>query len=155
MSEQRKCSQCQQVKPLVDFNKDKKGRGGYGYSCKPCAAARAKRNYHENKEERKDSHRRYAQRPEVKAASRDRMLRRKYGVTAKQYDRLLSKQGGVCAICKQDRRDTRQREMPVDHDHDSGKVRGILCDHCNRVIGLFGDSPDVIARAIKYLKEWG
>jgi hypothetical protein len=150
----RRCSTCGESKPLTNFYKDKRARDGYGYSCKPCAKARARANYFENHEERKSRNRLYGKRPEVRERTRDQRLQAKYGISSADYDRMLTRQGGVCAICKQDRRDSRDREMPVDHDHATKAVRGILCDHCNRIIGLFNDDPDTILAAIEYLKTW-
>ena len=150
----RRCSTCGKSKPLTDFYKDKKGRDGYGYSCKSCAKSRASSNYYDNHEKRKARNRQYGGQPQVRSRTRDQRLQAKYGVSSAEYDRLLAKQGGVCAICKQHRRDARNREMPVDHDHATNAVRGILCDHCNRIIGLFNDDADVITAAVKYLKAW-
>lgn len=79
---------------------------------------------------------------------------KKYNITLTDYEALLDKQGGLCAICRTDTRDSRERDMPVDHDHATGQVRGILCDRCNRTIGLFQDDPEIIARAVTYLKKW-
>lgn len=153
-AERRRCSACGQSKPLTEFYKDRKGRDGYGYSCKPCARIRASSNYYDNHEQRRKNNRQYGAQPRVRSRTRDQKLQAKYGVTSAEYDRLLARQGGVCAICKQHRRDARNREMPVDHDHATKAVRGILCDHCNRIIGLFNDDPDVITAAVNYLRAW-
>lgn len=73
-----------------------------------------------------------------------------YGLTPDQYDELLASQEGRCAICR--------TETPggkggwhVDHDHATGKVRGLLCDNCNNGLGRFADDPIRIQRAIDYL----
>ena len=145
---------CKEVKPLADFYKDKKGRDGYGYRCKPCANSRASSNYFENLEVRKEKNRAYGKQPQVRVRTREQRLHTRYGITIKEYERILATQGGVCAICRTSRRDVRNREMPVDHNHTTNKVRGILCDKCNRIIGLFNDDPDVIEAAVKYLIFW-
>lgn len=83
----------------------------------------------------------------------------KYGLTVQQYDEMLASQNGVCAICE---RPPGKKRLCVDHDHlccpgikSCGKcVRGLLCDRCNRGIGLFGDSPQALKKAIRYLKKW-
>lgn len=79
-------------------------------------------------------------------------LRNKYGMTPDEYDALLTAQNGRCAICDRLPSDNaRHGRLYVDHHHASGKVRGLLCDQCNRAIGLLQDSPDVIMAAAAYL----
>lgn len=72
-----------------------------------------------------------------------------YGLTPEQYDALLQQQDGVCAICREKCR-TGQR-LSVDHDHATGRIRGLLCRNCNLGIGHLGDSADRIASALAYL----
>lgn len=78
---------------------------------------------------------------------------RLYGITIQQYRAILLCQNGVCAICEQPERTERNRLLTVDHDHVTGQVRGLLCSHCNRAIGLLRDDPEVIERAALYVKE--
>jgi hypothetical protein len=73
----------------------------------------------------------------------------KYGISVAEYDALLAKQGGICAICS--RTCSTGRRLSVDHEHDSGRIRGLLCNSCNRAIGLFGDDPARLHAAIAYL----
>jgi hypothetical protein len=84
---------------------------------------------------------------------RNKRLKSKYGLTPEDFDRMLESQGGVCAICGDARWDAaRNPEMPsVDHDHATGKVRGLLCKHCNLILGYARDEPAVLAKAIEYL----
>lgn len=104
----------------------------------------------------KDRMRRYQNRPEEKRFRRDRMLRATYGISIEQMEAMLQAQGGRCAICIQVLELGRgKRGMSVDHCHGAGHVRGILCNCCNRALGLFDDSPDVLMRAALYLKEAG
>lgn len=89
---------------------------------------------------------------------RGRKLPQKYGITAERADSILETQGGVCAICrcaqtKRDHRSSKIMDYDVDHDHSTGKVRGLLCSNCNRSIGLLQDDPAVIASAIAYLAK--
>ena len=154
MVEKRRCGVCGEIKKIEEFYKDKKGRGGYGYRCKPCARAVSRRDYEVNKEARRKTNAAYRARPEIRRNTRDYLLQRKYGISSGEYDALLKKQKGVCGICGLDRKDSRGREMPVDHDHVTGRVRGILCDHCNRILGLLKDDPAVLRAAVAYLKAW-
>lgn len=78
----------------------------------------------------------------------DKILR-KYGLRIKEYHRLLAEQGGKCAICGGDQ--LPGRRMAVDHDHQNQRVRGLLCDYCNRGIGLFSDDPAKLMAAVAYL----
>jgi len=78
-------------------------------------------------------------------------------MTPAEYDRLLSVQGGLCAVCRRDEvaRDRRGRIRPlaVDHDHDTGAVRGLLCANCNVAIGYMDDDADRLESAAGYLRD--
>jgi hypothetical protein len=79
-------------------------------------------------------------------------LERLYGITPEQYDEQLAKQNGRCAICTSDNPGhTISNRFHVDHDHKTGKFRGLLCGHCNRGLGAFKDKPHVLRAAIEYL----
>jgi len=84
-------------------------------------------------------------------ARRTHRLRYLYGITAEQYDEMLRRQGGVCAVCGQDCR-TGMR-LAVDHDPDTNQVRGLLCRACNGGISAMGCSIENLERAITYLKS--
>jgi hypothetical protein len=79
-------------------------------------------------------------------------IRRVYGITLKEYDALLQEQDGVCAICKKVD-DVLDRKLSVDHDHKTGKVRGLLCTHCNTGIGQLKESLELLLVAAEYLKK--
>ncbi len=78
-------------------------------------------------------------------------LRKKFGMTVEQYDNLMKSQGGVCKICN--KLPDNGRKLCVDHDHESSQIRGLLCDNCNRALGLFNDSVALMEEAISYLKK--
>jgi hypothetical protein len=71
----------------------------------------------------------------------------KYGIGADEVDELIRQQGGSCAVCR--KREAKQ----VDHDHETGAVRGIVCLLCNAAMGAFRDDPNLIRRAIAYVRE--
>jgi hypothetical protein len=75
-----------------------------------------------------------------------------YGLTVEQYDAMLTKQNGVCAICGKSERSSSKGVLSIDHDHSNGKVRGLLCDTCNRGLGHFYDNIFLLYNAIEYLK---
>ena len=81
---------------------------------------------------------------------RDYDFRQKYGITLADYDTMFESQGGVCAICFQP--PTGGRRMAVDHNHETGKIRGLLCHRCNLAIGNLRDDPEVIASAFAYVE---
>lgn len=75
-----------------------------------------------------------------------------YGISPAEYDAKLSSQGGCCAICQRHQIEF-QRRLHVDHDHETGAFRGVLCTNCNTAIGKFQDSVELLERACAYLKE--
>lgn len=79
---------------------------------------------------------------------------KKYGISIEEYDRMVESQKGLCKICNSFE-PNRKGRLCVDHDHDTGKIRGLLCDKCNRAMGLFGDSQENLQKAIEYLKANG
>jgi hypothetical protein len=83
-----------------------------------------------------------------------------YGLSVEDYDSLLNKQNGVCAICEQketvlDGVSGKVKMLSVDHCHDTGKVRGLLCSACNTGIGLARHDPEILRSAISYLAAYG
>jgi len=84
--------------------------------------------------------------------NRDKHLTRAYGITLDKYNVILAKQGGCCAICRTDDPGRGSRgSFPVDHDHETGETRGLLCMHCNRGLGHF--DLTTIRAAATYLEE--
>ena len=81
-------------------------------------------------------------------------LKNKYGMTPEDYDRIFSAQKGKCAICLTDDYLKKNRHYNIDHDHKTGKVRGLLCNKCNQNIGIIEDNIKYnLERIIKYLKK--
>lgn len=81
---------------------------------------------------------------------------RKYGITPEQYDEMFRMQGGVCASCAMPETCRNQYgvcRLAVDHCHDTGKVRGLLCMKCNRCLGLLKDEPAAILKLYRYLRR--
>ena len=100
------------------------------------AKVRARRYHHKHKDE--------------EGGNRDRHLRRKYGITLKEYDVLLEAQNGVCAICGGI---DVGKKLAVDHCHETGKIRGLLCSRCNPALGFMLDKVDNIDKFVEYLKR--
>lgn len=88
-------------------------------------------------------------RDERLAYGREWKLKNKYNITGAEYDAMLARQGGACAICG----DEKAASLAVDHCHQTGKVRGLLCVNCNRGIGYFLDQPERLTKAAQYLSQ--
>jgi hypothetical protein len=82
----------------------------------------------------------------------DAIIRRQYGITMQEFKELLEFQGNGCAICGKPL-DMLNRRMNIDHDHETGKVRGLLCSGCNTGLGHLGDNVDGLERALYYLQN--
>lgn len=126
--DRKACARCKEVKPLTDYNNDRKRPDGRGVYCRPCVSAL----WHERK-----------------AHNDDYELRRRYGITMAEYLVMHEAQSGRCAICGKPENGKR---LAVDHDHETGEVRGLLCQNCNRGLGLFVDNPELLERASAYLR---
>lgn len=82
---------------------------------------------------------------------REWQLQNSYGIGVEQYDSILAEQGGMCAICSTDKPTGKWKVFAVDHDHDTGQVRGLLCNECNRGMGLLKDNASLLRLAAEYL----
>jgi hypothetical protein len=78
-------------------------------------------------------------------------LKKLYGITPEQYERMLEDQNHRCAICQEPEKQSRR--LAVDHDHSTGKVRSLLCQSCNTAIGKLKDDPELIRRAAEYVER--
>lgn len=130
----KQCIECKKHLPLSEFTVKSNARDGLEYWCKKCNMDR----------------------------KRNSDLRSHYGISSKQYDRMFAEQGGVCACCGQP--ETRKRinqpkgseeisRLHVDHDHQTGKVRALLCGDCNTALGMMDENPDRIHKLKEYA-EW-
>ena len=162
----KRCTKCGLEQPLENFYKAAGTRDGLRGDCKSCFQARAAARYRENPEPMKQRARRWqAENPERvaenlrryaasgrKAASNRRShLKRKYGLTPDDYDRMLAEQGGGCAICGRPPRD--DISLHIDHDHTTGAIRGLTCFRCNNALGDFDDDLQRLRSAVAYLES--
>lgn len=147
------CRICQEVKPLTEFSKKKDNRDGLQGACKPCMRAKGREDYAKNREARQRKRQEWRDANPTYFLARD--LQRFYGLTLEQYDALLASQGGVCACCGSadpaGRSDNNR--FHVDHDHRTGKVRGLLCHKCNTGLGMLGDDVEGLTAALAYLLQ--
>ena len=86
-----------------------------------------------------------------KEYKRDRFLEKRYGINLEQYNSILKEQGNCCAICKKSK-DEFDKSLCVDHCHQTGQIRGILCLKCNKALGHFKDNIDNLKFALEYIK---
>ena len=135
------CSSCGEFKPAEAFAVRKSGRAGHLVAyCKVCNSA-------------KQTARKARDKSIYERVERPSKLRRQYGITVAEYDVMLANQQGKCAICFSPRPGSRTRHFHVDHCHQTGVVRGLLCHKCNRAIGLFEDDPNLLYNAASYLEK--
>lgn len=147
-AEPKTCRRCGEVKPLREYSLSRREtptqNAVYRSDCKTCCSARAMEWQRAN--------------PSRAVAAGRRAKLKVYGLTPGCYDALIAKQGGVCAICGRDEPNAHGRtgkkfQLSVDHCHDTGRVRGLLCQNCNRAIGLLGDNVELLRKAIDYLER--
>lgn len=89
---------------------------------------------------------------------RDWLLRKNFGIGLEEYEAMHAEQGGVCAICRMAETTRRKgvlRRLSVDHCHETGKVRGLLCEYCNQMIGRARENTETLKAAIVYLEQGG
>lgn len=116
----------------------------------------SKDTYYERNKARILAHNRvyyYANYAKRKKIIRNSTLKRLYGITIEDYDAMLVSQGFACAVCEAPPSACVQGTLSVDHCHSTGRVRGLLCDKCNRALGLLNDDMVLIARLLDYARE--
>jgi hypothetical protein len=141
----KRCAKCKKIKPFSDFLRAAKSSDGYYWSCKAC-----------NKDIRKLAEQRRSQRGRKYAPNVLRNMHlKKYGLTVDSFNEMLRKQDGKCAICKTDKPGGRYKVFMVDHCHETGKVRGLLCHICNVRLAAAGDNLENVMRLVRYLQRDG
>jgi hypothetical protein len=121
---EKRCSICKKIKHAHEFYLSNTNNDGLHGWCKECSDRRTVEN------------------------GRKRL----YGISPEQFEKKLQEQKGVCSICHKPEKG--KRSLNIDHDHASGKVRGILCSKCNLLLGYSGDNINILMNAIDYLRRW-
>ncbi|MFG3283609.1 endonuclease VII domain-containing protein [Streptomyces sp. NPDC048111] len=114
----KECRSCGEVKPHSEWHRNVTASDGLSTRCKACRAIEGRAGH----------------------------LKRQYGITEDDRDRMIAVQKGLCVICLS------VPAVHVDHCHKTGRVRGVLCFNCNSAIGKLGDDPDTVRRAAAYLE---
>lgn len=121
--------------------------------CRPCWAAYMKNYNHKNPEKLKTQRKKYRQTNSYKNSC----LKHYYHISLEEYNKLLKQQNNVCAICGKEESDKHKngiiKRLSVDHCHITGKIRGLLCNKCNKGIGMFNDNYDLLKQATAYLER--
>jgi hypothetical protein len=135
----KQCTKCLVFKGLDDFYR--RGESGRKSECKDCDNQRHTKWRAKDPERTRRLWREAAQRHAPRARLRI------YGLTETEFEVLLKSQGGLCAICRSD------GDLCIDHDHSSGKVRGLLCSNCNSMLGMGQDDPARLELGAEYLRN--
>lgn len=154
------CRSCGINKELKEFHKDCTKSLGYRNICKICykqytsrSDVREKRlKYHKEYDiKNKDKRIKYrlSTKEQASKRSKEHHLKSKYNLTAEGFEILKNKQNNRCLICSKD------CNLVIDHNHRTGKIRGLLCKYCNTGLGMFKDNPLFLTQAVNYLTEKG
>ncbi len=150
----KRCPRCKKEKELSCFGIDKRAKSGLSCYCKICRVEMAT-NYNPIRRERRRNDEEYRKKDNLRRINY--WLKCEYGIDLEGYNDLFEKQNGVCAICGKppdiDYGKTRVGRLCVDHDHHTGKLRGLLCHGCNVSLGFFKDDISILQKAIDYIKK--
>jgi hypothetical protein len=133
---------------IAQYNKE--------YFARPHVIARAKIRNSQRRQKRKEykqteagkrANQKYMNKPSTRDKREWSRIRSRYGISKKEYEDISFCQLGLCAICLI----KPKGKLHVDHDHQTGKIRGLLCGSCNRALGLMKDNVDFLSKAIEYL----
>ena len=155
----KRCYRCKKVKPVTEFGQNRSRKDGLSHPCRECKSEMEQIRLADPERRTK----RLAYKKEWREARREHLKQldrnitaSKYGITHEQYEAMFKAQNGLCAICGKP--ETRIIKgslslLSIDHDHATGKVRGLLCQWCNRMLGAVENEAFVPA-AMEYLKRF-
>ena len=137
---EKTCKKCEETKHIVEFKIFSKGE--ISEYCKLC--------YEFDPNETREGWARYSNQP---TEHREKQLKRNFNITLEDYNEMFARQEGKCAICKIHQKYLKVT-LAVDHNHSTGKVRGLLCSNCNTGLGHFKENPNLFDRAKEYLVNY-
>lgn len=155
MKLEKNCPRCKVFVAKTLFGNNRLNKDGLNTYCKPCAHAMKKRYCQEQPERVKAWKQRDYQKNRDNYLNRER--RKAYNISAAQYKAMLIEQDNKCAICNREERSIRngkQQQLAVDHCHEIGSIRALLCMSCNNGLGRFGHNPDFLIAAAHYLNKY-
>jgi hypothetical protein len=135
---EKTCTGCKETQPIDNFYKDKNRKDGHYVRCRKCQAEYSR-----------------VYRKRFPDKSTHATIKYKYGITLDEYKQKLIDQGNACAICQTKTPGGNKESFFIDHDHETSKVRGLLCRSCNLMIGHAKDDTQLLATAVGYLVHWG
>lgn len=147
----KRCQTCHSIKSTDEFHQSTREFDGRSASCRGCVNARQKVIFDRDRAVGAARARKWRKRNPDRV--RDAGLKQNYGLPYGTYDKMLAAQSGRCAICKTVETGARNH-LHVDHDHDTGTVRGLLCGRCNTGIGQLRHERNVLLAAIDYLDSY-
>lgn len=159
----KRCGKCKVHKPLSAFGKKSDSKDGLRCYCKECREEYNRTHRVEKSEYNKKyrqihrtellkQQKEYRQTEEGKLACRRRDLKKSFDITLEDFDKMVEEHGGVCAICGD--KNINGHRLCVDHNHETNKIRGLLCDHCNHLLGYAKDNITILRSAINYLYDY-
>lgn len=137
----KKCPSCNLTKVPEEFHKDPRNKTGLTSWCNLCRREKTKEWIKNNPDK-------------AKRSRRNTTLKRLYGITLKEYENMLIKQKGKCAICQTTEPGGVGNKFVVDHCHKTNNIRALLCGKCNCAIGLLNEDPILFDAAKKYLESY-
>lgn len=158
----KRCGSCKFRKPFSEFGKNSHNKDGLRCYCKECRKAYNRAHRIEKAEYNKKyrqinkvklikQQKEYRQTEEGKLACCRRDLKKSFGITLEEFDRMVEKQNGICAICGNI--NINGQRLCVDHNHKTGDIRKLLCHHCNRLLGCAKENVTILQSAINYLHD--
>lgn len=136
------CGKCKELLEESSFHRASREKSGLQPWCKTCRKgwkSEERKEYHKNRyHDNKDNYLNWT-------------YQRHYGITLEEYNTMLENQNGVCSICNKEC--SSGRRLSVDHNHETGAIRSLLCGNCNKGLGCFQDNPDLLLKSIEYLNK--
>lgn len=156
MEKNKKCSHCRIVKPVHEFHKRKDGLHGRAAECKLCRKKQRQRLYPSNRAKRLAESAEWRRRNPKRAKAKFKRwwLKSRYGLTEQAYYEMFERQNFSCAICGSTYSQF-AHGLAVDHNHKTGRIRGLLCALCNAAIANLQDEPTLVLKAYRYVKNDG
>lgn len=137
------CRKCYKLKPIEDYGPSPRNRDKHAGACLICSAA----------------NRRLKQKKTTSLENLEKALKYDYRLTVEEYNQKLAAQNGVCTICGKpetliDKRTNKTRRLAIDHNHQTGEIRDLLCHRCNQVYGRLEEDPELIKALLAYAERW-
>lgn len=139
------CYRCKENKHRSGYNVNRKRVDGLSFYCKTCTQKARKDRYWKDPEKGRQQ-------------SKDSIRKSRFGIEKHEYQEMVNRQNNLCAICneleKLKSRNGTVAALSIDHDHETGAIRALLCRKCNFMIGCANDDPELLKKAIEYLYEY-